>query len=105
MFIPGFGGNLGGYPVVVGYRNGNIDCWIDESVFSFERMKQANRESMALDGVEDVVDGKLVYTDALIEKTEKAFGTKLPKSVAYKDIEQTANFIINNIILPQMDKK
>ena len=105
LFIPGFGGNLGGYPVVVGYRNGNIDCWIDESVFSFERMKQANRESMALDGVEDVVDGKLVYTDALIEKTEKAFGTKLPKSVAYKDIEQTANFIINNIILPQMDKK
>ena len=105
MFIPGFGGNIGGYPVQAGYRDNQIDVWIDESVFSFEEMNKADRASMALDGIEDVADGKLVYTDALIEKAKKAFGAELPKTVAFEDIEKTAEFIINEIILPQTEKK
>lgn len=104
VFIPGFGGNIGGYPVLVGYRNGALDAWIDESVFSFGEMNRANRASMALDGVEDVVDGGLVYTDALIRKAEKAFGKTLPKTVAFEDIDKTAKFIIDEIILPQTQK-
>ena len=56
---------------------------------------------VALDGVEDVVDGKLIYTDALIEKAKKAFGKELPKEVPFENIEATAEFIINEIILPQ----
>ena len=68
-------------------------------------MNKADRESMALDGVEDVVDGKLIYTDALIEKAKKAFGAELPKTVAYDDIEKTAKFIIDEIIMPQLAKK
>lgn len=67
---------------MIGYKDGKPDAWIDESVFSFEEMNKADRESMALDGVEDVVNGKLVYTDALIEKARKAFGAELPKTVA-----------------------
>ena len=104
VFSPGFGGNIGGYPVAVGYKNGKINAWIDESVFSFEEMNKANRESLALDGVEDVIDGKLIYTDALIEKTQKAFGKTLPKSVDYEKIEETAKFIIDEIIMPQTSK-
>ena len=105
LFIPGFDGNIGGYPVVVGYKNGSLDAWIDESVFSFEEMNHADRESMALDGVEDVIDGKLIYTDALIEKVKKAFGVNLPKEVPFERIEDTANFLINKIILPQTKKE
>lgn len=101
VFTPGFGGNIGGYPVQVGYREGALDAWIDESVFGFEEMNKADRASLALDGVEDVVDGKLIYTDALIEKAKKAFGKELPKEVAYEDIEKVANFIITEIIMPQ----
>ena len=101
LFIPGFDGNIGGYPVLVGYRDGKLDAWIDESVFDFEEMNKADRASMALDGVEDVVDGKLIYTDALIEKAKKAFGKELPKEVPFENIEATAEFIINEIILPQ----
>ena len=104
VFTPGFDGNIGGYPVLVGYRAGRLDAWIDESVFSFEEMNRADRASMALDGVEDIVDGKLVYTDALIEKARKAFGAELPKTVAFEDIEKTAKFIIDEIILPQTQK-
>jgi hypothetical protein len=105
VFTPGFDGNIGGYPVQVGYQNGRLNAWIDESVYSFEEMNQADRASMALDGVEDVVDGKLIYTDALIEKAKKAFGVELPKTVAFEDIEKTAKFIIDFIILPQTEKK
>ena len=105
IFTPGFGGNIGGYPVLAGYKEGNLSAWIDESVFSFDEMNKADRESMALDGVEDVTDGKLIYTDALIEKAKKAFGAELPKTVAYDDIEKTAKFIIDEIIMPQLAKK
>lgn len=105
VFTPGFGGNIGGYPVQVGYKDGQLDAWIDESVFSFEEMNKADRASMALDGVEDVVDGKLIYTDALIEKAKKAFGKELPKTVAFDDIDKTAKWIIDEIILPQTEKK
>ena len=104
VFSPGFDGNIGGYPVAVGYRDGKLDAWIDESVFSFEEMNKADRASMALDGVEDVVEGKLIYTDALIEKAQKAFGKTLPKEVAYDDIDRTAKWIIDEIILPQTEK-
>ncbi len=105
LFIPGFNGNIGGYPVTVGYRNGKLNAWIDESVFSFEEMNKADRASMALDGIEDIVNGKLIYTDALIEKTEKAFGAKLPKEVPFEDIEKTAGYIIDKIILPMTAEK
>lgn len=101
IFSPGAFGNIGGYPVRIGYRNGEIDAWIDDSVFSFEEMNSANRKSMYLDGVEDVRDGKLFYTDELIEKGIKAFGVRLPKCVDYSEIEKTAEFIIDKIITPQ----
>ncbi len=103
VFSPGFDGNIGGYPVSIGYKDGAIDTWIDESVFSFDEMNKANRASMALDGVEDITEGKLVYTDALIEKAKKAFGKELPKTVSYDEIENTARFIIDEIILPSLD--
>ena len=104
VFSPGFDGNIGGYPATVGYREGKIDAWIDESVFSFEEMNKIDRISMALDGVEDIVDGKLIYTDALIEKAKKAFGKELPKIVAYDDIDKMAKWIIDELILPQREK-
>lgn len=104
VFTPGFGGNIGGYPVLVGYKDGRLDAWIDESVFSFEEMNMADRASMALDGVEDIVDGTLIYTDALIDKVKKAFGKDLPKEVCYDEIDKTAKWIIDEIILPQTAK-
>ena len=104
VFSPGFDGNIGGYPVQIGYREGVLSAWIDESVFSFAEMNQADRASIALDGVEDVVDGSLIYTDDLIRKTKDKFGVELPKKVAYEDIEKTAEFIIQEIILPQTTK-
>ncbi|MBR2696509.1 MAG: hypothetical protein IKE48_03280 [Parasporobacterium sp.] len=104
VFTPGFDGNIGGYPVLIGYKDGKLEAWIDESVFSFEEMNKADRASIALDGVEDVACGNLIYTDALIEKAKNAFGVTLPKTVAFDEIEKTAKFLIDEIILPQTSK-
>ncbi len=104
LSIPGALGNIGGYPVRVGYRRtGMLGLWIDESEFTFDEMGKANRQSMYLDGIEDVRDGTLYYTDGLIQKVQQAFGVTLPKTVAYEDTEETAQFIIDGLIIPQMD--
>lgn len=104
IFSPGAFGEIGGYPVRIGYRDGALDAWLDDSVFSYEEMNRACRASMALDGVENVADGTLIYTDALIEKTKKAFGVELPKRVPFADIDSTAKFIVDEIITPQLAK-
>ena len=102
VFAPGVFGHIGGYPVIIGYKDGNISAWIDESVFTFDEMDKANRESLALDGVEDIKNGSLYYTDDLIAKVKDAFGEDLPKEVKYENIEETANFLIEKIITPQL---
>ena len=104
VFSPGVFGEVGGYPVTVGYRDGRLDAYIDESVYSVEEMRKANKDSIYLDGVEGIADGCLIYTDELIEKAKQAFNTELPKKVAFNDIETVAQFIIDNIILPQTEK-
>ena len=101
IFIPGAFGEIGGYPVMVGYRNDAPDAWIDESVFDYETMNRADRASMYLDGIEDIKDGTLIYTDELIAKTKTAFDVNLPKEVRFDEIETIANFIIEKIIIPQ----
>lgn len=105
IFTPGVFGEIGGYPVIIGYRDSKLDAWIDESVFNYEEMNKADRASMYLDGIEDIKDGCLYYTDELIEKAKKVFGAQLPKEVAFEDIEKTAQYIINEIIIPQTEKK
>lgn len=105
LYIPGAFGEIGGYPVLVGYKDTSINAWIDESIFSFDEMNKANRISMELDGIEDVVNGTLIYTDNLIAKTKKAFGVELPKIVAFDDIDTVAKFIIEKIITPQLEQR
>ena len=102
VFSPGVFGQIGGYPVIIGYKDDKISAWIDESVFTFEEMNNANRESLALDGIEDIKDATLYYTDDLIRKVKDAFGEDLPKEVKYDDIEKTANCLIEKIITPQL---
>ncbi len=97
---PGVFGNIGGYPVIIDGEK--MSAYIDESHFTLEQMSAKNRESIALDGIEDIRDGCIVYTDKLIEKTKSAFFVTLPKTVAFNEIDSTAEFIIDNIIKPSL---
>ena len=73
---------------------------MDETYFSLDDMIRKNRESLYLDGVENVSDGTLFYTDVLISKVKNTLGVDLMKSVKFDDISNAAAFIIDNIISP-----
>lgn len=103
FYSPGAFGEIGGYPVAV-EASGAPTAMIDESCFAMDEMREKNRASIALDGIENIVEGCMSYTDALIEKTKAAFGVTLPKTVAFNEIDKTAAFIIQNIIEPALQK-
>jgi len=94
LHCPGFDGNIGGYPVIISDNGVSID----ESKFSLMDMQKKNRESIYLDGIENVENGVLTYTDELINRVEHVCSVRLPKSVKFDEIDQTAEFIIENII-------
>lgn len=95
---PGFNGNIGGYPVVIDGSGSEPKVYIDESKFSLDDMKKKNRESIYLDGIEDVRDATLFYTDELLDKVKKSFNVVLPNKVRFDEIDNVATKIIKEII-------
>ena len=63
-----------------------------------EQMRQKNRESIYLDGVESVENGTLTYTDELIDKCKNVFGVRLMKQVSFEEIDGAARFLISEVI-------
>ena len=103
VHAPGVDGEIGGYPVLIDGAKAEVS--FDTSLFGMDDMRAANRKSIYCDGIENVENGTLVYTDELVAKVKKAFNVDLPKRVAFEDIEKTADFIIKNIIEPFAPKK
>ena len=60
-------------------------------------MRKKNKESIYLDGIENVQDGVLVYTNELLQKVKKVFDVNLTKQVSFDEIDNTAEFIIREI--------
>ncbi len=99
LHIPGALGELGGYPVIVDGSKDTRAVFIDESIFTLQEMREKNQQSMALDGIEGIQRDYLIYADTLIEKVRSAFDVPLPKRVRLADADQTADFLIREIIL------
>lgn len=98
LHCPGVFGEIGGYPVIV---DGSLEkpcAYICQDYFSIEDMRAKNRESIYLDGIENVSDGILTYTDELLAKVKSAFDVDLPKNVSFEEIDKVANLIIKEII-------
>lgn len=102
IFLPGINGELGGYPVSIAFNGSKLNLNIDTSEFTLERMREVNRQSMYLDGIEKVEGGALYYTSELLDKTKAAFGVELPKSVEYARIDEVAQFLIENLVKPNL---
>lgn len=98
LHCPGAFGEIGGYPVILDGSQSQVGAYIDEEHFDLEDMRQKNRESIYLDGIEDVSEGSLIYTDELIGKCKKAFGVSLMKQVRFDKIEEAAQFLIKEVI-------
>ena len=100
LHCPGIFGEIGGYPVILDGTGEKLAAYIDESRFSLGDMRGKNRESIYLDGIEDVKDGVLSYTEELREKAAAAFGVALPKSIPLTESGEVADYIVNNVIKP-----
>lgn len=95
---PGAFGEIGGYPVKIDGTKDNVIVEIDDSVFGLEEMRTANRKSIYYDGIENVENGVLTYSDELIVKVEKVFGEKLVKRVDFNGLPEVVDFLIEKII-------
>lgn len=102
VLSPGAFGEIGGYPVIIDGKGRSVSARVDTSEFSLDEMRDVNRRSIYLDGIEDVRDGTLVYTDELVGKVEKAFGRRLPKAVPFDGIDDVAGFLVSEIIEPSL---
>lgn len=98
LHCPGAFGEIGGYPVIIDGRSDDVRAYIDEECFTLEEMRKKNRESIYLDGIENIHNGTLIYTDELIAKVKNAFNVDLCKNVPFDQIDNTADFIIHQII-------
>ena len=98
IHCPGAFGEIGGYPVIIDGTGDKVKAYIDEEYFSLNTMRAKNRESIYLDGIENIENGMLTYTDELISKVRNAFGVDLVKSVSFDEIDNVAEFIIKEII-------
>lgn len=98
MHCPGVFGEIGGYPVIIDGTDDKMKAYIDEKYFDLELMRRKNRESIYLDGIKNVANGTLHYTDELIAKCKDVFGVSLMKEVAFDEIEKAAKFLISEVI-------
>lgn len=103
IHTPGVDGNIGGYPFMIDATGQDVKGYISDE-YPLELMHQVNRKSIYHDGIENVTDGKLIYTDELVEKVKARFGVDIPKEVPISEAETVAQILINGIILPSQQK-
>lgn len=97
IHTPGVGGNIGGYPFIIDGMNDDVRGYFSP-MYTLEEMKIVNKESIFCDGIEDVKEGSLIYTDDLLQKVKSHFGVELVKFVHIEKAEIVANKLINSII-------
>ncbi len=101
IHTPGVEGHIGGYPYIIDATGGQVKGCLT-SQYSVEQMEHVNRNSIYCDGIENVMDGCLFYTDELIQKVKDRFNVDIPKKVHLSDADTVANLLIDNIITPNV---
>ena len=101
IHTPGVDGHIGGYPFVIDGTGEEVKGYLAPN-YPLEQMEQVNRKSIYLDGIENVADGYLIYTDELIQKVKDRFDVIIPKKVLLSEAESVANLLIEGIIRKSM---
>lgn len=101
IHTPGVDGHIGGYPFIIDGTGEEVKGYMAPN-YSLDEMEQVNRNSIYCDGIENVEDGCLVYTDELIKKVKDRFGVEIPKRVQLVEAITVANVLIEGIIKPNI---
>jgi len=97
IHTPGVDGHIGGYPYIIDATATDVKGYFYPN-YTMEEMEQVNRNSIWCDGIENVVDGKLIYTDELLSKVKNRFDVILPKEVHISEAEKVAILLVDGII-------
>jgi hypothetical protein len=101
IHTPGVDGHIGGYPYIIDGTSEEVKgCFAPN--YLMQQMEQVNRNSIYCDGIENVTDGCLIYTDELIKKVKDRFNVDIPKRVHLSEAERVANLLIEGIIKPNI---
>ena len=97
IHTPGVDGHIGGYPFIIDGTGDEVKGYMAPN-YTLEEMEQVNRKSIYCDGIENVENGCLVYTDELLEKVRMRFSVEIPKRVHLYEAEIVADLLISGII-------
>ena len=101
IHTPGVEGRIGGYPFIIDATGPEVKGFICPD-YPIEQMAEVNRNSIYCDGIENVENGYLVYTNELIEKVKNRFNVVIPKRVMLAEANIVADLLINSIVKPNM---
>ena len=97
IHTPGVDGHIGGYPFIIDATEDVVKGYFYPD-YSMEQMQQVNRNSIYCDGIENVENGYLIYTDELIQKVKDRFDVDIPKKVLLSESDKIAELLIDKII-------
>lgn len=99
IHTPGVDGHIGGYPYIIDATQSEVKGYFYPD-YSMEEMEKVNRNSIYCDGIENVEEGCLIYTDELIKKVKDRFKVDIPKIVKLVYADRVADLLIDNVINP-----
>ena len=97
IHTPGVDGHIGGYPFIIDGTGEEVKGYMALNYY-VEEMEKVNRRSIYNDGIENVENGALIYTDELLSKVRVKFGVDIPKQVNLSDADKVADLLISQII-------
>lgn len=101
IHTPGVDGHIGGYPYVIDGTDEVKGYFCPE--YTMKEMEIVNRDSIYFDGIENVINGCLIYTNELIQKVKERFGLDIPKRVTISEAEKVSGMLIEGIIKPNIE--
>lgn len=101
IHTPGVDGHIGGYPYIIDATAEEVKGYFYPG-YTMAEMEQVNRNSIYCDGIENVEDGSLVYTDELIQKVRERFNVDIPKKVHLSESDMIAERLIEELIKPNV---
>lgn len=101
IHTPGVDGHIGGYPYIIDATQNEVRGYFYPG-YSMEEMEQVNRNSIYFDGIENVEEGILVFTDELVLKVKDRFEVDIPQRVDLFEAVKVAELLIEKIIMPNL---
>ena len=101
IHTPGVDGHIGGYPYIIDATGDIVKGFITPQ-YNMDEMRRVNRNSIYCDGIENITDGYLIYTDELIKKVKDRFNVDIPKKVHLSDANNVADLLVEKIIKPNV---